>query len=168
MAPFWIIGCAQPESAARETIAAKASWPIEWCGPGTGRKLAGRALGQLDARVLGMGSIQDDGMTHQPAESRAALVGDRSSGCLLVLRREESDLDEFVGEQGFVECAQNRATDARLADVDDRAQRVRESAECLALVARELRSGRRFGRIRSHNRGWSFPDIFRSVQPLGG
>jgi hypothetical protein len=142
MASFWIIGCAQPESAARETIAPRASWQMEWCDPGTGPKLAGRALGQLDARIFGMGSIEDDGMTHQSAEGRAALVGDRSSGCLLVLRREESDLDEFVGEEGFVECAQNRAADARLADVDDRAQRVRKSAQRLALVARELRSGK--------------------------
>jgi len=141
MAPFWIIGCAQPESAARETIAPRASWQMEWCDPGTGPKLAGRALGQLDARIFGMGSIEDDGMTHQSAESRAALVGDHSSRCLLVLRREESDLDELVGEEGFVERAQDRATDARLADVDDRAQRVRQSAERFALVARELRSG---------------------------
>ena len=80
-------------------------------------------------------------MTHQSAESRAALVGDHSSHRLLVLRREESDLDEFVGEERFIERPQDRAADARLADVDDRAQRVCKSAECLALVARELWSG---------------------------
>jgi len=80
-------------------------------------------------------------MTQQSAESRAALVGDHSSCCLLVLRCEESDLDELVGAERFVERPQDRVADARLADVDDRAQRVRKPAECLALVARERRSG---------------------------
>lgn len=111
---------------------------MQWHDPGTDPRLAGRALGQPDARVLGVGSIEDDGMTHQSAESRAALVGDRSSRCLFVLWREESDLDEFVGEERFVERPQHRVADARLAYVDDRAQRIRKPAESLALVAREL------------------------------
>ena len=80
-------------------------------------------------------------MTHQSAESRAALVGDDSRRCLLVLGREESNLDELVGEERFVERSQDSVADARLADVDDRAQRVRKPAERLALVARELWSG---------------------------
>ena len=80
-------------------------------------------------------------MTHQSAESRSALVGDYSSRCFLVLRREESDLDEFVSEERFVERPQDRVADARLADMDDRAQRIRKPAECLALVAREFSSG---------------------------
>ena len=80
-------------------------------------------------------------MTHQSTESRSTLVGDFASRCLLVLRREETDLDEFVSEERFVERPQDRVADARLANVDDRAQRVRKPAECLALVAREFWSG---------------------------
>ena len=80
-------------------------------------------------------------MTHQSAQGRAALVGDQASRRLLVLRFEEPNFDEFVGEKRFVECAQDGVADARLADVDDWAQRIRKSAERLALVARELRGG---------------------------
>ena len=80
-------------------------------------------------------------MTHQPTERRAAFFGDHSSRRLLVLRREESDLDELVVEERLIECPQDGFADARLADVDDRAKRVREPAELLALVAREHGSG---------------------------
>ncbi len=46
-----------------------------------------------------------------------------------------------MGEERFVERPQDRVADTRLADVDDRAQRVCKPAECPALLARELWSG---------------------------
>ena len=64
MAPFWIMGREQPASAASETAAPSASFQMQWRDPDTDPTLAGRTLGQLDAGVVGVGSIEDDGMTH--------------------------------------------------------------------------------------------------------
>ena len=141
MTPSSISAYAQPVIAASRPIAARAGRQLKGFEPGMASGSVGPPLGQLDAGVFWVGPVKDHGMTHQSAERCTALLGDRLSRCLLVLGRQQTNLDEFVGEQCFVERAQNLIAHARLADVDDWAQRVRKPAERLALMTREYRSG---------------------------